>query len=81
VKHIGLLSPERLISLLNWVGIPVVILYLVGMFAYPWIACYGSGYTLRCVGKEWQRSTCHAWLVASLLHSACRVQRRDAEAA
>lgn len=54
MKHIGLLSPERLTSLLNWVGVPVVILYLVGMFAYPWIAGHGTWIHVQDVWDRWQ---------------------------
>lgn len=54
MKLFGILSPERFISPLNWVGIPVVILYLVGMFAYPWIAGYGSWIHVQDVWERWQ---------------------------
>ena len=37
MKHIGILKPDTLVSLLNGIGVPATIIYFSCMLLYPWI--------------------------------------------
>jgi hypothetical protein len=52
MKHLGVLKPDTLVTLLNWIGVPIVALYVGGMFVYPWFA---SDCTWRSVENVWDR--------------------------
>ncbi len=52
MKHLGVLKPDTLVTLLNLIGIPIVALYVGSMFVYPWFA---SDWTWTSVENVWDR--------------------------
>ncbi|NKI19032.1 hypothetical protein HCU74_16610 [Spongiibacter sp. KMU-166] len=52
MKHIGALKPDRLVDLLNWIGIPLALLYIASMFVYPW---FDKGWDWGLVQNVWDR--------------------------
>lgn len=52
MKHIGILPPDRWVSILNWIGIPVVALYFISMIIYPFVH---SGLEWGYVQSVWDR--------------------------
>lgn len=53
MKHIGKVKPDTLINILNWVGIPLVGVYILSMIIVPWIE---GEYEWRYVQNVW-----HNW--------------------
>lgn len=67
-----------MICLLNWVGIPVVFLYLLGMFVYPWLDSSGDWPHVQDVWDRWQAlNTGMLAFVSSLV--AFNISRYNAE--
>lgn len=54
MKHLGVLKPDTLVSLLNGVGIPIVALYATSMFVYPWFASDWNWTSVQNVWDRWQ---------------------------
>lgn len=54
MKHIGIAAPSTWVSVLNWVGIPLFVLYLVCMFLYPFVAGNGDCRYVQDVWYRWQ---------------------------
>ncbi|MEX0740988.1 MAG: hypothetical protein WD071_16770 [Pseudohongiella sp.] len=54
MRHIGILEPEVVIELLNRIGIPVVTLYGLSMFLFPWISGDGDWNYVHSVWHNWQ---------------------------
>jgi len=52
MKHLGLLKPDKLVTLLNLIGVPIIVLYVGSMFVYPWFA---SDWTWKSVENVWDR--------------------------
>ncbi|MDZ4298790.1 MAG: hypothetical protein U0998_06005 [Moraxellaceae bacterium] len=48
------MKSERLISLLNWVGLPLVAIYAICMFVAPWYEGNGSWAYVQNVWERWQ---------------------------
>lgn len=54
MKHIGIVKPDRLVGILNLLGIPVAALYVLSMFVYPWIKEGGDWQQVQDVWDRWQ---------------------------
>lgn len=54
MKHIGIAKPDTLVSILNWVGVPLIGIYLICMFLYPWIFGHGNWGHVQGVWHSWQ---------------------------
>jgi len=54
LKRIGLLKPDRLVDLLNWIGLPVFVLYLFGMVIFPLFDGKGDWGYVQNVWSRWQ---------------------------
>lgn len=54
MKHLGALKPDTLVSLLNWIGIPIVALYVASMFVYPWFESDWNWTSVESVWDRWQ---------------------------
>jgi len=54
LKHIGFLKADTLISILNGIGIPFVIIYVICMFIVPWITAEGEWVYVQKVWHSWQ---------------------------
>lgn len=54
MKHIGIVKAETLASILNWVGIPLIGVYLIGMIIAPWIVAGGNWDHVQSVWDRWQ---------------------------
>lgn len=54
MKHLGTLKPDTFVTLLNWIGIPIVVLYLGSMFVYPWFASDWTWTSVESVWDRWQ---------------------------
>ncbi len=52
MNHIGILKPDTLVTLLNRVGLPIVFIYFISMFAYPW---FDGGANWQYVQNVWDR--------------------------
>lgn len=54
MKHLGTLKPDTFVTLLNWIGIPIVALYVGSMFVYPWFASDWTWTSVESVWDRWQ---------------------------
>lgn len=54
MKHLGVLKPDTLVTLLNWIGIPIIACYVVSMFVYPWFASDWNWALVENVWDRWQ---------------------------
>lgn len=54
MQHIGIVKSNTFISLLNWVGIPLIVIYLFCMIIFPWIEGRGDWMYVQCVWDRWQ---------------------------
>jgi len=54
MKHIGILKPDTLVNLLNFVGLPIAALYVFCMFAWPWVSGCGNWGYVQEVWDRWQ---------------------------
>jgi hypothetical protein len=54
MKHIGILKPDALVNLLNFVGLPAAILYAFCMLVWPWISGSGDWVYVQNVWDRWQ---------------------------
>lgn len=54
MRHIGIVKPETLVTVLNVLGIPAVLTYVVSMFVYPWIASGWDWQQVQTVWGRWQ---------------------------
>lgn len=54
MRHIGILEPDLVISLLNRIGMPVVAIYGISMFLIPWISGRGDWSYVHSVWQNWQ---------------------------
>jgi len=52
LKHIGILKPDKLVDLLNWIGVPLALVYIASMFVYPWL---DKGWDWNLVQNVWER--------------------------
>lgn len=52
MKHIGILKPNTLVDLLNAIGIPVILAYLVSMFLVP---AFQGGWSWEYIQNVWSR--------------------------
>ncbi|MDD5385321.1 MAG: hypothetical protein PHG89_10635 [Gallionella sp.] len=54
MKHLGILKPDTLVNLLNFVGLPAAALYAFCMFVWPWISGSGNWGYVQDVWDRWQ---------------------------
>lgn len=54
MKHIGIVKSDTLISILNFVGVPLFVVYLICMIFAPWIAAGGDWGRVQSVWDRWQ---------------------------
>jgi len=54
VKHIGIVKPDNWINILNWLGIPLIIIYFVSMFMYPFLIGKMDWSYTQNVWHNWQ---------------------------
>ena len=54
MKHLGIVEPDTLVTLLNWIGVPIVALYVSSMFIYPWFALEWRWSSVEDVWDRWQ---------------------------
>ena len=54
MKTIGIFKADTLIGLANWVGIPIIVLYLVSMFFAPWFQGTENWLYVQSVWDRWQ---------------------------
>lgn len=54
MKHLGILKPDTLVNLLNFVGLPIAALYAFCMFAWPWLSGCGDWGYVQEVWDRWQ---------------------------
>lgn len=54
MKHLGILKPDTLVNLLNFVGLPGAILYAFCMLVWPWISGCGDWGYVQGVWDRWQ---------------------------
>lgn len=54
MKHIGILKADSWISILNWVGFPLVIIYFISMFIVPIFNGEGDWIYVQGVWDRWQ---------------------------
>lgn len=54
MKHIGILKPETLVNLLNFVGVPAAAIYACCMLVWPWIPSGGNWNYVQNVWDRWQ---------------------------
>ena len=52
--HLRRIKWDKIIDLLNWLGIPLICLYFFSMFVYPWIDGGGSWSHVHSVWMDWQ---------------------------
>jgi hypothetical protein len=54
MKRSGILKPDTLVNLLNFVGLPAAILYAFCMLVWPWISGCGDWGYVQGVWDRWQ---------------------------
>lgn len=54
MKHLGIVKPDTLVNLLNWVGLPVVVAYFFSMFIFPLFDGGGDWVHVQAVWDRWQ---------------------------
>ncbi len=54
MRSLGFLKADKLVDLLNWVGVPTALLYLVSMFAAPWLLGDWDWIYVQNVWDRWQ---------------------------
>ncbi len=54
MKHLGIFKSERLLDLLNFVGLPVAALYAISIFIFPWVDGHGDWTYVQNVWDRWQ---------------------------
>lgn len=54
LKHIGILKPNTLVSVLNWEGIPLILIYIFSMLVYPWFCSSCDWKQVQSVWSHWQ---------------------------
>jgi hypothetical protein len=54
LPHIGILKPDKLVYVLNWTGIPLIFIYTISMFVYPWIDSSLEWRQVQSVWHNWQ---------------------------
>ena len=54
MKRFGILKPDTLVNLLNFVGLPAAILYTFCMLVWPWISGCGDWGYVQGVWDRWQ---------------------------
>ena len=54
MKHIGIVKADTLVRILNWVGIPLIGVYLICMIFAPWITAGGDWGYVQSVWDRWQ---------------------------
>ena len=54
MKHLGILKPDTLVNLLNYVGLPFSVLYFASMFIIPWVKGDGDWVYVQDVWDRWQ---------------------------
>lgn len=54
MKHIGFLKPDTFTKILNWLGIPLVFLYIFSMFIFPWFHSGKHWNYVQSVWIQWQ---------------------------
>ena len=54
MRHIGILKPDTLVTLLNRLGLPVALIYFVSMFIYPWFDGHADWHHVQNVWDRWQ---------------------------
>jgi len=54
LKHIGIVKADTLIQIINWVGMPLIGVYLICMIIAPWIAAGGDWGYVQSVWDRWQ---------------------------
>jgi hypothetical protein len=52
MKHIGIVKKDTLVSIINWVGIPIIFSYLICMIVFPFVM---GGWNWEYVQKVWDR--------------------------
>lgn len=78
MKHIGVVKPDTLVTLLNWIGIPVIALYIGSMFVYPWFALEWRWSAVEDVWDRWQSLNVGMLAIASSI-TAFSIGRYNAE--
>lgn len=54
MNHLGILKPDSLANLLNFIGVPTVVIYVFCMFFWPWISGHGDWFYVQAVWDRWQ---------------------------
>lgn len=54
MKHIGSIKKDTLVSIMNWIGIPLIISYLFCMIIFPFFAGWGNWDYVQKVWDRWQ---------------------------
>lgn len=54
MKHLGIVKPDTLVNLLNFVGLPMAAIYAFCMFAWPWISGRGDWNHVQEIWDRWQ---------------------------
>lgn len=52
MKHIGIFKADTFVSIMNWVGVPLVLGYAISMLIIPW---FGSSHDWEYVQRVWDR--------------------------
>nr|WP_300311057.1 hypothetical protein [Halomonas sp.] len=78
MKHIGIVKPETLVTILNVLGMPVILIYALSMFVYPWVAVGWDWHQVQNVWDRWQGLNVGMLAFASSL-TAFSISRYNAE--
>jgi hypothetical protein len=54
LKHIGIVKADTLISIVNWMAIPLFVIYVICMIIAPWIKGRGDWVYVQDVWDRWQ---------------------------
>ncbi|NDV12728.1 hypothetical protein [Crenobacter caeni] len=78
MKHILILKPDTLVNLLNFVGLPIALIYAICMFFWPWISGHGHWDYVQEVWDRWQSLNVGILAFASSI-TAFNIARYNAE--
>lgn len=54
MQHLGLLKSNKLVAILNFVGLPVLSIYAISMFIMPWLQVNADWAYVQSVWDRWQ---------------------------
>ena len=52
MKHFGIAKPDTLVSILNWLGVPLILVYVLCMHIAPWVQ---GDFDWKYVQNVWER--------------------------